>query len=85
MGSGWKAVFRRPKAQAGVGNEEDLFAVHRVPAIAKAIGVVASGVVCEIAVLVMNGFNLLTAKVTGAVPDDEAAFRGAVNQVGGGA
>src|SRR5882672_5904444 len=74
-----------PEAEGGVRDIEDLFAVgERVPTVAEAVGGVTLLHFLQLAEAVTDRLDLGAGQVAGAVRDREAAFGGAVNEVGGG-
>src|SRR5437899_108611 len=79
----FEAAAVGPEAEAGVGDEEDLLAIDRVPAIFEPLGVVLRGVGGEVAVLEVDALDLLLGEVSRAVADSEAAFARAVDEMGG--
>ncbi len=74
-----------PEAEAGVGDEEDLFAVDCVHAVAEGFGVVALHHRGEVAVTEADAFDFFACEMAGAPGDGEAAFRRCVDEVSGGA
>src|SRR5271154_321642 len=76
---------RRPQAESGMGNEEDFFTIDDVVSIVHFFRVVARDGAGQIGIAESYAFYLLPGETAGAISDLEAAFRGTVDQMSGGA
>ena len=76
---------RRPQAQSGMGDEEHFFPIDGVVAIVHFCRVVPGDRAGQIGIAESYAFCLLAGEATGAISDVEAAFRGAVDEMSGGA
>ena len=85
LGGVVEAAFVGPEAQTGVGDIKDFFSVYRVPTVLEGFRVVFCCHLGEIAVLIVDAFDLPAGQVAGTVSDGETAFAGAVDEVCGGA
>src|SRR5580700_3225457 len=70
-----------PQSQARIRNEEYLFALDAVVAIAQHLRIVAREHGFEVAICKAHAFNFFFAEMPGAQPDREAAFGRAMNEV----
>ena len=64
----------RPEAEAGVGDEEDFFAVDGVPTVGERVGVVVLHHFVEAGVCEADAFNLFAAQFAGTPGDSGSAF-----------
>ena len=74
-----------PKAESGISDEEDLFAVNHIPALVELLRIILRSHLLEIAVTETNSFNLLLREMSGTPGDLEPALRRSMDEVGGGA
>ena len=78
----FKPAAAGPKAERGVGDVKNLFAVGlRVPAVLQFLRIVTLRHFFQVSVLKIHTFDFLLCQMAGAVCDVESAFAGAVNQV----